>query len=171
MRVGDWIAWGLFIAAGLAVGAVGAGWIPIGTVRDRAEAYLSRQVIGWSAVAIGFMLAFAFREPMAWAAALSLAGGGAATIWTARERSLADKVKPVRDMDLNAVAREFIFDSRPPARGRLEVHPKLRWTIFMALAGLGLLVLIVGAAWDTLGNDHLDWLGKVCLLAALAERS
>jgi hypothetical protein len=164
MTVGDWIAWAFFIAAGLAVGGIALGWVPIGTARDRAQARLSRQVIGWSAVLIGVMLAIAFREPIAWAAAASLTGGGVAAIRTARERSLTDKVKPIRDLELKTVARQFVFDSRPPAKGRLEIHPKRGWTIFIGLAGVGALVLMVGAAWDTLGSDHVDWLGKVLFI-------
>lgn len=165
--MGDWLAWGFFIAVGIAIGAVAAGWIPIGTARHRSDAHRSRQVIGWSSIVTGTILVLALREPIAFVAAASLVGGGVATIWTARSRSLTDRVKAVQDVDLNAVARRFVFDSRPPARGQLEIHSKAGWTIFMGFAGIGLFALALAAAWDTLGRDHLGLLGKALFIAGL----
>ena len=167
MSLGDWLAWGGFAAAAVALFAVALGWVGIGTARDQRTAYRSRLVIGWSAIAMGAMLALAFQYPVAWVVALLFVASGTAVIRTARRRSLTDKLDSTPDVDLHAVARQFVFDSRPAARGRIEVPPKLRWSLFIGIAGIGCAVLGVVAAWDISQRDHLGWLGKLLFILGL----
>ena len=167
MTTADWIAWAGFVAVAVYVFGIAAGRAPVGSFRDEGDAHRSRLIVGWCVLAVAAMLITGIRDLPAAVVGSLLGASGIAVIWTARARASTDKLKPVRDVDLRAVARGFVFDSRPAARGPLEVHPKRRWSLFIALAGAGLAALVVGAAWDIAHRDHLELVGKLLFIVGL----
>lgn len=156
-----WVLPGLLVLEAAYVFALAVGWVSVSGVRDRDEARRSRVVLGWSALLTAVLLAFVQRDLLTWIPAAVVVGCAVVIIGTARSRSATDRLRAVPDVDVATVARQFAFDSRPLARGPIEIRMKRRWTTFAAAATVGFSVILVVIAVETVTDpapDVADWL-------------
>ena len=152
MGAGTWIFLAVFAGYIAFLIALATGKASLGVVRDDRDALHGRWLVGASAVGLGGVIALDLRSIPALLVGVGLAVRGVAVIATARRRAPLDPTNRVPDLDVQRAAREFVFDSRPLARGPIELFVKRRWNAFVAVAAVGFMALLVGLAVSTVSE-------------------
>jgi hypothetical protein len=153
--VGGWLLLGISLAWTSYLFALSRG-ARLDRMRDATDARQARWLFGGVGVAGGVALVALGGDVPLRVSGLLMCAAGLTAIRTARRLAPFDRTTRVPQEELQRAASSFIFDSRPPIRGRLEVGAKRRWTVFAALCLVGFGALCALASWEVAHSAHLE---------------